>query len=230
MSLESERENEQSHGQGLTGLTLAYHLDHRRVHSTTAMASLTSARARRGAGRDGSVSPVMGGGAAEFRHDGSNGLGQEQDEEDNSKDKDGYRGKSTYPPTLYPEKSPAPSSRPFGSTTPSHSNHHHHAGSTSGWITSGNYVDKGKSSKPQRASSALSGSASASGMHENGKTGSGPLRLYGGGLGSVSHGEFKLLIVVTLLASVVRLWKLDRPASVVFDEVHFGGVQPKLVK
>lgn len=55
------------------------------------------------------------------------------------------------------------------------------------------------------------------------KVGTGPLRDYGGGLGVVGHGEFKLLLLIVLLAGVVRLWRLDRPASVVFDEVHFGG-------
>lgn len=98
---------------------------------------------------------------------------------------------------------PSYSQRPFGSSAHVPAAN---AAATSGWITSGSYVDKGKGK--------ANGSA---------KTGSGPLRAYGGGLGVVGQGEFKLLVMVVALASVVRLWKLDRPSSVVFDEVHFGG-------
>jgi len=36
-----------------------------------------------------------------------------------------------------------------------------------------------------------------------------------------------LVIGLTLIALVVRLWKLDYPTSVVFDEVHFGGFATK---
>ena len=64
------------------------------------------------------------------------------------------------------------------------------------------------------------------GHHHPGGPGAGPLRVYGGGLGVIGNGEIKLLLLVTLLAGVVRLWRLDRPDSVVFDEVHFGGESP----
>jgi dolichyl-phosphate-mannose--protein O-mannosyl transferase len=36
-----------------------------------------------------------------------------------------------------------------------------------------------------------------------------------------------LVIGLTVLASVVRLWKINYPDSVVFDEVHFGGFASK---
>jgi dolichyl-phosphate-mannose-protein mannosyltransferase len=36
-----------------------------------------------------------------------------------------------------------------------------------------------------------------------------------------------LVILVTVLATVVRLWNLNYPDSVVFDEVHFGGFASK---
>jgi dolichyl-phosphate-mannose-protein mannosyltransferase len=36
-----------------------------------------------------------------------------------------------------------------------------------------------------------------------------------------------LVILVTVLATVVRLWNLSYPDSVVFDEVHFGGFASK---
>ncbi|BGP33280.1 Dolichyl-phosphate-mannose--protein mannosyltransferase 1 [Rhodotorula toruloides] len=45
----------------------------------------------------------------------------------------------------------------------------------------------------------------------------------GGGLDVVQPGENRVLAGVILLGSVVRLWKIGRPSSVVFDEVHFGG-------
>ena len=36
-----------------------------------------------------------------------------------------------------------------------------------------------------------------------------------------------LAIGLTVVAAVVRLWRLNYPTSVVFDEVHFGGFATK---
>jgi len=36
-----------------------------------------------------------------------------------------------------------------------------------------------------------------------------------------------LLVGLTVVASVVRLWNINYPDSVVFDEVHFGGFASK---
>ncbi|GAA6059891.1 hypothetical protein JCM10212_005274 [Sporobolomyces blumeae] len=44
----------------------------------------------------------------------------------------------------------------------------------------------------------------------------------GGGL-DLERGENRVLFGLTLLGAVVRYWKIGRPSSVVFDEVHFGG-------
>ncbi|KZT33151.1 glycosyltransferase family 39 protein [Sistotremastrum suecicum HHB10207 ss-3] len=50
-----------------------------------------------------------------------------------------------------------------------------------------------------------------------------------GGL-KLTGGEFKVLIVICLVASAVRLYKLSKPNSVVFDEVHFGKFAGKYLK
>ncbi|KAF8590299.1 glycosyltransferase family 39 protein [Ramaria rubella] len=50
-----------------------------------------------------------------------------------------------------------------------------------------------------------------------------------GGL-RISSGEFKLLIGICVLAAGVRLFRLSRPNSVVFDEVHFGKFASKYIK
>lgn len=50
-----------------------------------------------------------------------------------------------------------------------------------------------------------------------------------GGL-SMTSGEFKLLILITVLASFIRLFRLSQPNSVVFDEVHFGKFAGKYIK
>lgn len=50
-----------------------------------------------------------------------------------------------------------------------------------------------------------------------------------GGL-NLSSGEWKLLVVVLLVASAVRLFRLSKPSSVVFDEVHFGKFASKYIK
>lgn len=42
--------------------------------------------------------------------------------------------------------------------------------------------------------------------------------------------DWQLLGVLTFIASVVRLYKLSQPSSVVFDEVHFGGFAGKYIK
>jgi len=46
---------------------------------------------------------------------------------------------------------------------------------------------------------------------------------------SMSKRDWKVLAVIMVIATVVRLWGLDWPASVVFDEVHFGGFAKKYI-
>ena len=170
------------------------------------MPALTNTRARN-----------RGGHAAAQSH--ANGTTAVHDEDDtprmNGKDSyddlDEKRRQGNSSPRMY-EKSP--SSRPFGSNVNTASSGYDGTLSSSGkerssdsWVTSEdlkNEKAKARAGKP-------------------GLSGNGPLRDYGGGMGVVGQGEFKLLVVVTLLAAVVRLWRLDRPSSVVFDEVHFGG-------
>jgi dolichyl-phosphate-mannose-protein mannosyltransferase len=160
--------------------------------------SLTSARARN---RGATSSP-----AAADNH-------QYNNNNDSSDSEDRKKPSSSSSPQSHTHRKATPSysSRPFGSSAHVPAASASVNATTSGWITSGSYTttDKGKGK--------LGGSAG------NAKSGNGPLRAYGGGLGAVGQGEFKLLVVVVMLASVVRLWKLDRPSSVVFDEVHFGG-------
>ncbi|KAF8919457.1 glycosyltransferase family 39 protein [Mucidula mucida] len=50
-----------------------------------------------------------------------------------------------------------------------------------------------------------------------------------GGL-NLTGGEWKLLIMLSLLASSVRLFRLSKPNSVVFDEVHFGKFASRYIK
>ncbi|ESK87818.1 glycosyltransferase family 39 protein [Moniliophthora roreri MCA 2997] len=50
-----------------------------------------------------------------------------------------------------------------------------------------------------------------------------------GGL-NLTSGEIKLLVVIVIIASAVRLFRLSRPNSVVFDEVHFGKFASKYIK
>ncbi|KAJ7476966.1 glycosyltransferase family 39 protein [Mycena galericulata] len=50
-----------------------------------------------------------------------------------------------------------------------------------------------------------------------------------GGL-HIDSGEWKLLIVILLVAFAVRLFRLSKPSSVVFDEVHFGKFASKYIK
>jgi dolichyl-phosphate-mannose-protein mannosyltransferase len=42
--------------------------------------------------------------------------------------------------------------------------------------------------------------------------------------------DFQILLVVTLVAFAVRLFRIYQPSSVVFDEVHFGGFASKYIK
>lgn len=42
--------------------------------------------------------------------------------------------------------------------------------------------------------------------------------------------DYKLLVLVTAIAAVVRLFRIYNPTSVVFDEVHFGGFASKYIK
>ncbi|GAA5827468.1 hypothetical protein JCM11251_003824 [Rhodosporidiobolus azoricus] len=52
----------------------------------------------------------------------------------------------------------------------------------------------------------------------------------GGGLEHLERGETRVLLGLTLLGAVVRYWKIGRPSSVVFDEVHFGGFANKYIQ
>lgn len=51
-----------------------------------------------------------------------------------------------------------------------------------------------------------------------------------GALGKIGSGEVKVVIAVVLVACTVRLFRLGRPNSVVFDEVHFGKFAGKYIK
>ncbi|KAK4125133.1 glycosyltransferase family 39 protein [Parathielavia appendiculata] len=42
--------------------------------------------------------------------------------------------------------------------------------------------------------------------------------------------DFQLVLVITVLAAAVRLFRISQPTSVVFDEVHFGGFASKYIK
>ncbi|KAJ6026814.1 uncharacterized protein N7446_004586 [Penicillium canescens] len=42
--------------------------------------------------------------------------------------------------------------------------------------------------------------------------------------------DYKLVVLVTLIAAAVRLFRIYQPTSVVFDEVHFGGFASKYIK
>ncbi|PGH10592.1 hypothetical protein AJ79_05415 [Helicocarpus griseus UAMH5409] len=42
--------------------------------------------------------------------------------------------------------------------------------------------------------------------------------------------DYKIMLVVTAIAFVVRLFRIYQPSSVVFDEVHFGGFATKYIK
>lgn len=46
----------------------------------------------------------------------------------------------------------------------------------------------------------------------------------------IARGEYLALGLVLIVALFVRFWRLDRPSSVVFDEVHFGGFAAKYIK
>ncbi|KAJ6544250.1 glycosyltransferase family 39 protein [Mycena capillaripes] len=46
----------------------------------------------------------------------------------------------------------------------------------------------------------------------------------------ISSGEWKLLVVILIVACAVRLFRLSKPSSVVFDEVHFGKFASKYIK
>ncbi|KAG1888589.1 glycosyltransferase family 39 protein [Suillus subluteus] len=50
-----------------------------------------------------------------------------------------------------------------------------------------------------------------------------------GGL-NITSGEWKLLAVVLLIATGVRMFRLSKPDSVVFDEVHFGKFAARYIK
>ncbi|KAF8665628.1 hypothetical protein AX16_000083 [Volvariella volvacea WC 439] len=50
-----------------------------------------------------------------------------------------------------------------------------------------------------------------------------------GGL-NLTSGEWKLLILIVVVAACVRLYKISKPNSVVFDEVHFGKFAGKYIK
>ncbi|KAJ5335334.1 hypothetical protein N7452_007737 [Penicillium brevicompactum] len=42
--------------------------------------------------------------------------------------------------------------------------------------------------------------------------------------------DYKLIVLVTMIAAAVRLFRIYQPTSVVFDEVHFGGFASKYIK
>jgi dolichyl-phosphate-mannose-protein mannosyltransferase len=42
--------------------------------------------------------------------------------------------------------------------------------------------------------------------------------------------DWQLLVFLTLVAGIVRLFRIYQPSSVVFDEVHFGGFASKYIK
>ncbi|WFD27379.1 dolichyl-phosphate-mannose--protein mannosyltransferase [Malassezia nana] len=48
--------------------------------------------------------------------------------------------------------------------------------------------------------------------------------------GSLARAEWVVLAIVTLLAALVRFYHIERPSSVVFDEVHFGGFAAKYLR
>ncbi|KAN0097991.1 glycosyltransferase family 39 protein [Tylopilus felleus] len=50
-----------------------------------------------------------------------------------------------------------------------------------------------------------------------------------GGL-KITSGEWKLLVLVLILATFVRLFRISKPDSVVFDEVHFGKFASRYIK
>ncbi|GAA5939861.1 uncharacterized protein JCM15063_004328 [Sporobolomyces koalae] len=51
----------------------------------------------------------------------------------------------------------------------------------------------------------------------------------GGGL-NLQPGETRVITGLVMLGAVVRYWKIGRPSSVVFDEVHFGGFANKYIQ
>jgi dolichyl-phosphate-mannose-protein mannosyltransferase len=46
---------------------------------------------------------------------------------------------------------------------------------------------------------------------------------------NLSFDDTFLLLTLTAIAAAVRLYRIDYPTSVVFDEVHFGGFATKYV-
>ncbi|KAK3337507.1 glycosyltransferase family 39 protein [Cercophora scortea] len=46
----------------------------------------------------------------------------------------------------------------------------------------------------------------------------------------LSGSSLQLVVAITLLAAIVRLFRIYQPTSVVFDEVHFGGFASKYIK
>ncbi|KAI6151530.1 glycosyltransferase family 39 protein [Pisolithus tinctorius] len=50
-----------------------------------------------------------------------------------------------------------------------------------------------------------------------------------GGL-NITSGEWKLLVVVLIVATIVRMFRISHPDSVVFDEVHFGKFAGRYIK
>ncbi|KAJ9109787.1 hypothetical protein QFC20_003203 [Naganishia adeliensis] len=46
----------------------------------------------------------------------------------------------------------------------------------------------------------------------------------------IAKGEVRWIVGLTVLAVIVRCWKIWQPSSVVFDEVHFGGFARKYIK
>ncbi|KZT63995.1 glycosyltransferase family 39 protein [Daedalea quercina L-15889] len=57
-----------------------------------------------------------------------------------------------------------------------------------------------------------------------------PRRGYAPGGLNITSAEWKLLILISLVAVFVRLFRISQPNSVVFDEVHFGKFASKYIK
>ncbi|KAH9468532.1 hypothetical protein Pst134EA_009070 [Puccinia striiformis f. sp. tritici] len=52
----------------------------------------------------------------------------------------------------------------------------------------------------------------------------------GGGLERLHTLEPIFITLITIVAGIIRCWKISRPASIVFDEVHFGRFASKYIK
>ena len=89
---------------------------------------------------------------------------------------------------------------------------------------------------PDPESAGLSGAEREKLLADGGAAGgsAAPLRAEKGTIhgasAALSRGDFLALAGVTLLALIVRCYRLEQPSSVVFDEVHFGGFAGQYVQ